>query len=229
MRKIRETGRACGGKFTMGTIRGLIAVWALLVLGHGLSSAQETPDRIFINGKIVTVDDYFSIQEAVAVLGRHVAPAVLHVELDLQLGVRGVQGGQANLRVHDFEVDGRADVAGEDLARPGDVQVHSTRPARQGAEANGLDPLDQAKHVVPDVGDGGVLVQDAVDADPGDGGAGDGAQQHAPQGGAQGDAEPPLQRLHGELAVGPLNLQDLDLYPGDGLLRKRLLPRPQGQ
>lgn len=69
MRKIRETGRAYGGKFTMGTIRGLIAVWALLVLGHGLSSAQETPDRIFINGKIVTVDDYFSIQEAVAVLG----------------------------------------------------------------------------------------------------------------------------------------------------------------
>ena len=53
----------------MSTIRALIAVPVALVLGLGLLSAQEAPDRIFINGKIVTVDDYFSIQEAVAVRG----------------------------------------------------------------------------------------------------------------------------------------------------------------
>ena len=53
----------------MSTIRALIAVPVALVLGVGLLSAQEAPDRIFINGKIVTVDDYFSIQEAVAVRG----------------------------------------------------------------------------------------------------------------------------------------------------------------
>ena len=53
----------------MSTIRALIAVPVALVLGLGLLNAQEAPDRIFINGKIVTVDDYFSIQEAVAVLG----------------------------------------------------------------------------------------------------------------------------------------------------------------
>lgn len=53
----------------MSTVRALIAVPVALVLGLGLLSAQEAPDRIFINGKIVTVDDYFSIQEAVAVRG----------------------------------------------------------------------------------------------------------------------------------------------------------------
>ena len=53
----------------MSTIRGLIAVPALLAFGHGLSNAQDAPDQVYINGKIVTVDDYFSIHEAVAVLG----------------------------------------------------------------------------------------------------------------------------------------------------------------
>ena len=53
----------------MRLIRTLIAVPVLLGFGHGWLNAQEAPDRIFINGKIVTVDDYFSIQEAVAVRG----------------------------------------------------------------------------------------------------------------------------------------------------------------
>ena len=53
----------------MSTIRGLIAVPVLLVFGQGLLVAQEAPDRIFINGKIIAVDDYFSIHEAVAVRG----------------------------------------------------------------------------------------------------------------------------------------------------------------
>jgi predicted amidohydrolase YtcJ len=43
----------------------------LLVLLAGLVSAhaQEAPDAIFLNGKIVTVDNFFSIAEAVAVQG----------------------------------------------------------------------------------------------------------------------------------------------------------------
>ena len=53
----------------MRLIRTLIAVPVLLAFGHGWLNAQEAPDRIFINGKIVTVDDYFSIHEAVAVRG----------------------------------------------------------------------------------------------------------------------------------------------------------------
>ena len=32
-------------------------------------SAQEVPDQIYTKGKIITVDDYFSIQQAIAVAG----------------------------------------------------------------------------------------------------------------------------------------------------------------
>ncbi len=35
--------------------------------------AQEAPDTILLNGKIVTVDDYFSIQQAVAITGQRIA------------------------------------------------------------------------------------------------------------------------------------------------------------
>jgi predicted amidohydrolase YtcJ len=48
----------------------LVSLSALTLLSaftHAL--AQEVPDTIFLNGKIVTVDDYFSIEEAVAVGG----------------------------------------------------------------------------------------------------------------------------------------------------------------
>ena len=53
----------------MRSIRTMIAVPVLLAFGHGWLNAQEAPDQVFINGKIVTVDDYFSIHEAVAVRG----------------------------------------------------------------------------------------------------------------------------------------------------------------
>ena len=42
-----------------------LVLLALLVNSH----AQEAPDTIYFNGKIVTVDDFFSIEEAVAVRG----------------------------------------------------------------------------------------------------------------------------------------------------------------
>ncbi len=55
----------------MRKITALIAVPVLLAAGHNVPVAQEAPDQIFINGKIITVDDYFSIHEAVAVRGEH--------------------------------------------------------------------------------------------------------------------------------------------------------------
>jgi predicted amidohydrolase YtcJ len=47
---------------------------AVLVLLTALtnSHAQEAPDTIFVNGNIITVDDYFSIEEAVAVRGNKI-------------------------------------------------------------------------------------------------------------------------------------------------------------
>ena len=53
----------------MRTTRALILTLVFGMAGHGMLFAQEAPDQIFINGKIITVDDYFSIEEAVAVRG----------------------------------------------------------------------------------------------------------------------------------------------------------------
>ena len=36
------------------------------------SAAQEAPERILLNGKIATVDDFFSIREAVALQGERI-------------------------------------------------------------------------------------------------------------------------------------------------------------
>ena len=46
----------------------LTLVCAVCNIGHSpWVMAQRAPDQIFVNGKIVTVDDSFSVQQAVAV------------------------------------------------------------------------------------------------------------------------------------------------------------------
>lgn len=49
----------------------LMAVWLSLTMGtlFGQQGAALVPDTIFYNGKIITVDSAFSIQEAFAVKG----------------------------------------------------------------------------------------------------------------------------------------------------------------
>jgi len=54
-------------KTTLANLSSLVLLTAL-VNAH----AQEAPDTIFLNGKIITVDDYFSIEEAVAVRGNSI-------------------------------------------------------------------------------------------------------------------------------------------------------------
>lgn len=53
----------------MSKIRSSISTLVFCIAAQGVLSAQEAPDRIFINGKIIAVDDYFSVREAVAVGG----------------------------------------------------------------------------------------------------------------------------------------------------------------
>ncbi len=51
----------------------LILVCAVCNIGHSpWVIAQQTPDQIFVNGKIVTVDESFSVQQAVAVAGERI-------------------------------------------------------------------------------------------------------------------------------------------------------------
>ena len=49
-----------------------ILVAALIAASAGLTLAAEAPDQIYVNGKIITVDDTFSIVEAVAIRGERI-------------------------------------------------------------------------------------------------------------------------------------------------------------
>ena len=60
---------------------------------------------------------------------------------------------------------------------------------------------DDVGGVFHHAGDGAEFVSHAFDADGGDGGAFDGAEQHAAQAGADGGSESTLERLGGEHAV----------------------------
>ena len=52
----------------------IFSATVLMVVGSVASlRAQQPPDTILLNGKIVTVDDFFSIQEAVAIRGERIA------------------------------------------------------------------------------------------------------------------------------------------------------------
>ena len=48
-------------------------LFLLALTALGAAGAQDAPDRILVNGKIVTVDDYFSIAEAIAIRGERIA------------------------------------------------------------------------------------------------------------------------------------------------------------
>ena len=77
-----------------------IPVAAVTLLGS-VTVAQQDADIVLVNGNIVTVDDYFSIQEAVAIRGERIAAVGSNNSIrDLagpqtqivDLGVRGVVG-----------------------------------------------------------------------------------------------------------------------------------------
>ena len=138
----------------------------------------------------------------------------LHGELRVLVGERG----EVHLRVDDFHVAGTLDVRAGDDAGAFDVQPDHLR-LRACAVAEGLaggvvdldeqvlEVQDQLGAVFFDAANGRELVQDAVNLDGGDGRAGDGRQQDAPQGIPQGHAVAALQRLDDELAVVAALLQ----------------------
>jgi predicted amidohydrolase YtcJ len=50
-----------------------IAVVLLTLTSVTCLQAQDAPDTILLNGKVITVDDYFSIQEAIAIQGKRIS------------------------------------------------------------------------------------------------------------------------------------------------------------
>ena len=97
-----------------------------------------------------------------------------------------------------------------------------------------LDVQDDLRHIFLHAGDSGKLMLDAGDLDGGHGRAGQGAEQHPPQGVAKGGAVAPLQRFHDEFpialvgrALHTFDTRLLDLYhvflPSFGNVRHKAL------
>ena len=64
-------------------MRGLITALALMLLGSAPSGAQTAPaDTILVNGKIVTVDDRFTIGEALAIRGQRIVAVGSNAEIE---------------------------------------------------------------------------------------------------------------------------------------------------
>ena len=144
-----------------------------------------------------------SAPEAPVLHRRDVATAALDDQLDLELALV-VQRRDVHAGVVHGHAGGRHDVAGGDLTRTLLAQVHGDRLVLLGGHDQTLEVQDDVGDVFLDAGHGGELVQHTVDANAGDGRAGNRRQQRATQRIAQGVTESRLQRFDDELgpAVG---------------------------
>ena len=59
----------------------LIAAFALMLFGATPAAAQTPADIILVNGKIVTVDDRFTIAEAIAIRGQRIVAVGSNAEI----------------------------------------------------------------------------------------------------------------------------------------------------
>ena len=100
---------------------------------------------------------------------------------------------------------------GGHLGRAADVETERDGLVGVRREHDVLEVQDDVGDVLGDTGDGVELVQGVVEADLGDGGAGDRRQQGAAERVAEGVAEAGLERADGEpLAVAVLLVDGLD-------------------
>ena len=101
--------------------------------------------------------------------------------------------------------------AGGHVGRAAHVEAQGDRLVGLRGEDDVLQVQDDVGDVLGDTGDGVELVERVVEADLGDGGAGDRRQQGATQGVAEGVAEAGLERADGEsLAVAVFVVDGLD-------------------
>jgi hypothetical protein len=129
-----------------------------------------------------------------AVQGRAVATAAFHTQRHGQFtGLREV--GEHQLRVHDFDVVVRVDVAGRHRARALLRQTQLGAVARVHLESDLLQVQQDIDDVFLHAFDGGVLMEHAFDFDFSDRGARHGRQQYAAQRVAERMAEATLERF----------------------------------
>src|SRR6201996_6725199 len=124
----------------------------------------------------------------------HVTTTALDDELDLELALV-VQRRDVHAGVVHRDTRGRHDVTRGDLTRALLAQVHGDRLVLLGRYDQTLEVQDDVGDILFDAGHGGELVQHAVDANAGDGRAGNRRQQRAPQRIAKGVTKSRLQRF----------------------------------
>ena len=135
---------------------------------------------------------------------RAVAAAALDAQGHRQFAGLG-EVGDHQVRIHDFDVMVQLDVAGRHRARALLVQAQLGAVARMHAQRDQLQVQQDVDHVFLHTLDAGVLVQHAVDFDFGDGAAGHGRQQYAPQRIAERVAEAALERLNDHACLARRN------------------------
>ena len=104
--------------------------------------------------------------------------------------------------VQDHDVRIMDDVRGLRLSRPFFAETDRFGFVRVQLQPKRLDVEHDRGHILSDPRDGGKLVQHPFNAHGCDRGTGQGGQQHATQGVANGRAKSSLERLGCELAVG---------------------------
>ncbi len=134
-------------------------------------------------------------------VGGVVAPAVGQGQLHVEAGP-GAQSGDVELRIQDLHLAVGLDVACGDFALAAGFNIHRLDSLAVELGDDGLDVEDDLGDIFLHAGNGAEFVLDPGDLDGGHRGAGQGGEEHPPQGVAQSGAIAPLQRLHHVLAVG---------------------------
>ncbi|CAB5009445.1 unannotated protein [freshwater metagenome] len=129
--------------------------------------------------------------------GRHVAATALDHELNLELAL-GVEVGDVQAGVVHLDAGGRGNVSRRNLARTLLAHVHHDRLVVIGRHHEVLNVEDQLGDVLSNSGNGGELVQHAVDANAGYCRAGNGRQQRATERVAERVAKARLEGLEDE-------------------------------
>jgi predicted amidohydrolase YtcJ len=67
---------------------GRVIALAMAVVAAPAVTHAQVPDTVFVNGKIITVDDRFSIAQALAIRGGRIAKVGTSAEIDALKGPR---------------------------------------------------------------------------------------------------------------------------------------------
>ncbi len=157
--------------------------------------------------------DKANAQVGVEVLvGGDIAAASLEAHLHIQLAAFGKRG-DVDVLVQDFDVAVGFNHAGGNHTGLIGTQIQCLRPLAGELEGNLLEVQNDVGRVFDDAADGLELVEHALDANRGNRGAFDGAEQGAAQGVADGGAKAALKGLGAELAVGVGKRLGIDRQP----------------